>query len=111
MIPISITIECAKGEIQNAIKNIKNNYTLPPCIIEGIISSALAEIRSETKVELVNAADAMMREKNEELEKAKAAAKKTLKTEPEEQETPEEYEKEEVRDDERIDKDDNENKP
>ena len=90
MIPISIRIECAKAEINNALNNIKNNYALPPCIMEGIISHALAEIRSETKIELVNATDAMIREKNEELQEEKAAAKKTLKAEPEEQETPEE---------------------
>ena len=56
----------------------------------------LAEVRSEEKIELINSTNTMMAEKNEELEKAKKAAKRVLKTEPDEgqeqgtQENPEE---------------------
>ena len=84
MIPISIRIECAKGEIRNVLNNIRNNHALPPCIMDGVVSSIIAEIRSEAKIELVNATDAMLREKNEELEKANMEAKKVLKAELEE---------------------------
>jgi hypothetical protein len=83
MIPIAIKIESAKGEIMNAIQRIQNAYDLPPCIMDGVLSSVLAEVRSEAKIELINAANAMMREQNEELEKAKAAAKTVLKAESE----------------------------
>lgn len=82
---IAIKIECAKGEILNALERIRRQYDLPPCIVDGILSSVLAEVRSEEKIELINATNAMMREKNEELEKAKAAAKKVLRAESEEQ--------------------------
>ena len=89
-IPISVRIECAKGEILNAMGEIQRKHALPPCIMDGVISSVLAEVRSEAKVELINATNAMMTEKNEELETAKAAAKRTLRTEPEEQQEHEE---------------------
>lgn len=89
-IPISVRIECAKGEILNAMGEIQRKHALPPCIMDGVISSVLAEVRSEAKVELINATNAMMAEKNEELEKAKAAAKRVLRTEPEEQQEHEE---------------------
>lgn len=87
---IAIKIECAKGEILNALERIRRQYDLPPCIVDGILSSVLAEVRSEEKIELINATNAMMREKNEELEKAKAAAKKVLRAESEEQSEQEE---------------------
>ncbi len=81
--PIAIKIECAKGEIMNAMQQIQNKYALPPCIVDGVISSVLAEVRAESKLELINATNAVMQETEEELEKAKAAAKKVLKAEPE----------------------------
>ena len=80
--PIAIKIECAKGEIMNAMQQIQDKYALPPCIIDGVISSVLAEVRAESKLELLNATSATMRETEEELEKAKAAGKKVLKAEP-----------------------------
>ena len=80
--PIAIKIECAKGEIMNAMQQIQDKYALPPCIIDGVISSVLAEVREESKLELLNATSAAMRETEEELEKANAAAKKVLKAEP-----------------------------
>ena len=83
---IAMKIECAKGEVMNALERVRQQYNLPPCIVDGILSSVLSEVRSETKIELINESNAMMREKNGELEKAKAAAKKVLKTEPEQQE-------------------------
>ena len=80
--PIAIKIECAKGEIMNAMQQIQDKYVLPPCIIDGVISSVLAEVRAESKLELINATSTVMRETEEELEKAKAAAKKVLKDKP-----------------------------
>lgn len=62
----------------NALNHIQTNHALPPCIIDGILSSVLAEVRAEEKLELINAANAMMKEVNEDLDKAKAAAKKVL---------------------------------
>lgn len=94
--PIAVRIECAKGEILNAMETIQKRHALPPCIMDGVLSSVLAEVRSEAKIELINSTNTMMTEKNEELEKAKKAAKRVLETEPDEereqdtQENPEE---------------------
>ena len=83
-IPIAVKIECAKGEILNAMEAIQKKHGLPPCIMDGVLSSVLAEVRSEEKIELINSTNAIIEKKNEELEKAKKAAKRVLKTEPEE---------------------------
>lgn len=83
--PIAVKIECAKGEILNAMEAIQKKHGLPPCIMDGVLSSVLAEVRSEAKIELINSTNAMMAEKNEELEKAKKEAKRVLKTEPDEE--------------------------
>ena len=83
--PLAVRIECAKGEILNAMETIQKRHALPPCIMDGVLSSVLAEVRSEAKIELINSTNVMMAEKDEELEKAKKAAKRTLRTEPEEQ--------------------------
>lgn len=82
--PIAVRIECAKGEILNAMETIQKRHALPPCIMDGVLSSVLAEVRSEAKIELINSTNTMMAEKNEELEKEKKAAKRVLKTEPDE---------------------------
>ena len=79
--PIAIKIECAKGEIMNALQKIQREYGLPLCIIDGVFSDVLAEIKSEAKLELISATNMMMREKEEEIKKAKEVAKKVLKEE------------------------------
>lgn len=84
--PIAVKIECAKGEILNALEKIRREYGFPACVMDGVISSVLADIRSEEKIELINATNALLKEKNEELEKVKKEAKKVLKSEPEQQE-------------------------
>ena len=83
--PLAVRIECAKGKILNAMETIQKRHALPPCIRDGVLSFVLAEVRSEAKIELINSTNTMMAEKNEELEKAKKAAKRVLKTEPDEE--------------------------
>lgn len=82
-LPIAVKIECAKGEILNALEKIQRQYELPPCVVDGVLSSVLTEVRSEGKIELINATNAMLREKNEEVKKAQEAAKKVLRDESE----------------------------
>lgn len=82
-LPIAVKIECAKGEILNALEKIRKQYELPPCVVDGVLSSVLTEVRSEGKIELINATNAMLREKNEEVKKAQEAAKKVLRDESE----------------------------
>lgn len=57
--PIAVRIECAKGEILNAMETIQKRHALPPCIMDGVLSSVLAEVRSEAKIELINSTNAM----------------------------------------------------
>ena len=45
--PLAVRIECAKGEILNAMETIQKRHALPPCIMDGVLSSVLAEVRSE----------------------------------------------------------------
>ena len=85
-VPIEVRIECARGEILNAVEKITREQGLPAAVIDGVISSVLEEIRGQEKMELVNAFNKLRAEKdeeinalNEELQKAKAAAKKVLK--------------------------------
>lgn len=81
--PIAIKIECAKGEMMNTMQNIQNKYALPPCIMDGVISSILENVRAESKLELLNSANAMLEETNKELERAREEAKKVLGPGPE----------------------------
>ena len=41
--PIAVRIECAKGEILNAMETIQKRHALPPCIMDGVLSSVLAD--------------------------------------------------------------------
>lgn len=83
---IALKIECAKGEVINAVESIRQKYELPPCIIEGILASVLADVRAESKLELLNGTNQIIREMNEELEDARKAAKKVLNPQPDEDE-------------------------
>lgn len=53
--PIQIKIECAKGELLNVVNKMSVEMGLPPCIIEGIIGTILADIRSQQSIDLINA--------------------------------------------------------
>lgn len=53
--PVHIKIECAKGELLNVVNKMNVEMGLPPCIIEGIIGTVLAEIRSQQSIDLINA--------------------------------------------------------
>lgn len=79
--PIAVAIESARGEILNALGTIQAKYSLPPCIIDGILSSVQSDIRAQEKISIINATNAMLDEKEKELQKAKEEAKKTLRSE------------------------------
>ena len=86
--PIEVRIECARGEILNAVERISREQGLPVMVVDGVISSVLSEIRAQGEMELINAylslkndSEVKISELNEELEKAKKAAKAVLKAE------------------------------
>ncbi|NCC07457.1 MAG: hypothetical protein EOM30_05300 [Clostridia bacterium] len=62
--PISLKIENTKGKILNAVNMAGVEYNLPAFIMEGILSSVLAEIRSQAKIEMLNDFNAMIDEQN-----------------------------------------------
>ena len=89
MKPIEQRIACAKGEILNAMATISAEHDLSATVMEGVLADILSEVKSQSKMELLNAynkevndAQQEIKQLKEELEKAKTAAKKTLKTEP-----------------------------
>lgn len=68
---------------------ISTEHDLSATVMEGVLADILSEVKSQSKMELLNAynkevndAQQEIKQLKEELEKAKAAAKKTLKTEP-----------------------------
>lgn len=67
--PISLKIENTKGKILNAVNMASVEYNLPAFIMEGIISSVLAEIRSQAKIEMLNDFNAMIEESEKKDEK------------------------------------------
>lgn len=90
--PIEVRIECARGEILNAVQRISDEQGLPVMVVDGVLSSVIAEIRAQGEMELINAyialkqdSEAKIDKLNMELEEAKKAAKKVLKA-PEEAE-------------------------
>ena len=76
---INTTIACAHCEIASAIRQTREKYGLDPGITGEIISSVLSDIRNEEKVMIINEMNALIKEKEKELEDAKATAKKVWK--------------------------------
>lgn len=69
--PLIIKFESARGEILNAIQSIQMKYNLPACVLDGIISQILSEIRAEEKIELLNANTQMLKEMQNEQKEEK----------------------------------------
>ncbi len=91
-IQLSVILESAKSDMHNAVEEIRKSYRLPYCVMDMVILSILADIRKISKIEIINDTNEILKKKDEELRQAKEAAKKVLKTEPEEQETEEQPE-------------------
>lgn len=69
--PVIIDMECAKGEILNALARVEQQFSLPSYIVEGILASILSDIRSQKSLELINAINYMQEEgaKDDNIEK------------------------------------------
>lgn len=82
---ITLAVENAKKEVKERIEEIRIKYAIPACITEGILQDVISDLKSESAEQLIREMNEIVAEKNEEIEKAKAVAKKVLRTEQEEQ--------------------------
>lgn len=73
-----IILENAKTEIRNDLENIMSKNGLSYSVMDEMVTHVLSEIREKAKIEYINAVAELVSEQKEELEKAKAAAKKVL---------------------------------
>ena len=63
--PLVIKLESARGEMMNSLQLIQSKYNFPACILDGILSQILSEIRAEEKIELINANNQMLQKIDE----------------------------------------------
>lgn len=70
-IPLIMKIENARGEILNALQKIQSNYNFPAYILDGILSQIICEIKSEEKMELLNASNIVINQKDKEVQNEK----------------------------------------
>lgn len=50
---LNCILQSAKTEMIKATNNVMQQYKLPPCLMDGILSSLLADIRSQAAAEIV----------------------------------------------------------
>lgn len=74
----SIILLLAKEEIQGTVNRVQKEYNLRPCVMEGILSAVTLDCTEKVQKEVAEDVRELLEQKNEELEKAKAAAKKIL---------------------------------
>ncbi|MFR1310771.1 MAG: hypothetical protein ACLSCO_19085 [Gallintestinimicrobium sp.] len=74
----SIILLLAKEEIQGTVNRVQKEYNLRPCVMEGILSAVTLDCTEKVQKEVAEDVRELLEQKNEELEKAKAAAKKVL---------------------------------
>ncbi len=77
---LSSILQETKEEINIKINEIINEKNIPACLIEGILMGIVSDVREQKNAELFEDIKKM----REELKEAKAAAKKTTRTESEE---------------------------
>ena len=74
----SIIFFLAKEEIQGSVNRVQIEYNLRPCVMVGILSAVTLDCTEKVQKEVAEDVRELLEQKNEELEKAKAAAKKVL---------------------------------
>lgn len=78
---LASTLQEVKEEITIKINKIIKEKNIPACIMEGILMGVVSDIREQKNTEMFEEIKMMQAE----LQKARATAKRTLRTEPEEQ--------------------------
>ncbi len=56
-IPISLAVQSARLELISATNQIATKYKLPASLLDGIMSSVLADVRSQEFAEILRAAN------------------------------------------------------
>ena len=51
--PLSMVLQSARMEMLKAANGVMQTYGLPPCLMDGIISALLADIRAQSSSEIV----------------------------------------------------------
>ncbi len=51
--PLSVVLQSARMELLKAANSVMQTYGLPPCLMDGIMSGLLADIRAQSSSELV----------------------------------------------------------
>lgn len=74
----SIILLLAKEEIQDTVNKVQEKYNLRPCVMEDILSAVMLNCTEKVQKEVAEDVRELLEQKNEELEKVKAAAKKVL---------------------------------
>ena len=74
----SIILLLAKEEIRDTVNKVQEKYNLRPCVMENILSAVMLNCTEKVQKEVAEDVRELLEQKNEELEKAKAAAKKVL---------------------------------
>lgn len=51
--PLSMILQSARMEMLKATNGVMQSFGIPPCLMDGIISGLLADIRAQSSAELV----------------------------------------------------------
>lgn len=51
--PLSMVLQSARMEMLKATNGVMQSYGLPPCLMDGIVTGLLADIRAQSSSELV----------------------------------------------------------
>lgn len=51
--PLSVVLQSARMEMLKAANEVMQTYGLPPCLMDGIVSGLLADIRMQSASEIV----------------------------------------------------------
>ena len=64
-LPISLKIENAKGKILSKVNLVSVEYNLPAFILEGVLADILSDVRSQSKIEILNDVNVLLQNKDE----------------------------------------------
>lgn len=51
--PLSLELQLARMELLKAVNGIMQAYSLPPCLMDGVVTGVLSDIRMQISSELV----------------------------------------------------------